>query len=57
MLNDELRAETDQAAAALGEMCPEVWWNIFDGCVKKGFTRQEALRLIEAYIMVTLDNI
>lgn len=56
MLDDKLRAELEQSQAALTEMLPPLWHGLYQGCVKEGFTPQEALRIVETYILATLGN-
>lgn len=52
MLNPRENAELEQSRALLMENFPPLWWGLFDNCVKQGFTRQEALELIKAYIIM-----
>ncbi len=50
MLDAKKRAELAQSVAALSEMCPPMWWGLFDGCRKEGFTDEQAMELVKVYI-------
>lgn len=47
-------AKADQVLSMIADMLPPVWWNLFDGCIEKGFTRDEALSILKTYIATTL---
>ena len=53
MLNAKDSARMDQARAYLAEHLPPLWWSIFAGCVKQGFSREESLMLVMNYVRVT----
>ena len=40
----------------LQEMLPTMWWSLFNESVKKGFTREEALRLVMSYTRATFGK-
>lgn len=42
--------ELDQSIATIVEMFPIMWWGLYNGCVKQGFTEYQALELVKAYI-------
>ena len=46
----------DQANSMLQEMLPTMWWSLFNESVKKGFTREEALRLVMSYTRATFGK-
>ncbi len=46
-------ADLDQAAAALGEHIPPLWRSIFNGCVRSGFTEDQAMDLTKTYVATT----
>jgi len=50
MLNAKQRAMMDQSIAALSEMLPDLWWGLFQGCVEKGFSEEQAIELIKQYV-------
>ena len=45
--------EFDQCTSALRDMVPTMWWSLFNESVKKGFTREEALKLVMSYTRAT----
>jgi len=51
MLNEKLRAEIDQATTGLIEVIPPVWRGLFQGCIAEGFTAEQAMELVKAYIL------
>ena len=48
--------EFDQCTSALRDMVPTMWWSLFNESVKKGFTREEALKLVMNYTRATLGK-
>ncbi len=50
-------SEIDQANAAIADMFPTCWWGLYKGCVDKGFTPEESLRLVITYIETTLRRL
>ena len=51
MLDDAERANYEQAEALLVELFPPLWRQLYDGCVKQGFTEEQSLALLKAYIL------
>lgn len=52
-MNPKDKAQLDQSAAALKELMPTMWWAVYSGCVNKGFTPDQAIKLTVAYIQST----
>ena len=52
-LNDKERQEYDQDAACLADVLPKMWWGLYRGCMEEGFTREESLMLVRAYVRAT----
>lgn len=50
MIDDELGAKLDQCKAEIGEVLPGMWWVLYQGCMREGFTEQQAMDLVRAYI-------
>ena len=50
MLDPKQRAEIDQANATLKEMLPPLWWALYKGCLKEGFTEYQAMSIVIAYV-------
>ena len=50
MLDAELRAQLDQACAALSEVQPVLWWGLYAGMISQGFTNEQALELLKTFI-------
>ena len=50
MLDAKAMADWSQAIAGLTEMCPPMWWGLFKGCKEQGFTDEQAMRLVIAFI-------
>ncbi len=44
-------AALDQAGALLGDTLPPLWRRLYLGCVGEGFTEQQAMSLVETYII------
>ena len=44
-------SEFDQAMAEMREVTPRIWWNLYDGCLAAGFTPQQAISLVQTYIL------
>jgi len=51
MIDDNKRAEIDQASAWLAECLPPLWWSLFEGCLQAGFTESNAIDLVKTYIV------
>ena len=45
------QAELDQANAELSEALSDTWWALYSRCVDHGFTEDQAMRLVEAFIL------
>jgi len=56
MLDAKNRARADQAIATMVELLPYHCRLLLEGFIKEGFTRQEALRLIETTITLTFGG-
>lgn len=56
MLDHGKQAEADQAIAVVSELCPAMWWQLYQGCVKEGFSAEQALELVQTYIWSTSPN-
>ncbi len=54
MLNPGQRAELDQCEAALCEMLPSFWFSLYSSLTTAGFTSEQAMDLLKAYIQVSL---
>ena len=53
MIDPGKQAELDQAYTNLGETLSSLWWAIYHRCVDIGFTEDQAMNLLQAYIMST----
>ena len=51
MLDDKTRAAIDQAKAGAEEIFPPLWYGLYRRCVEEGFTEDQAIRLVKAYIV------
>ena len=51
MLDDNLRAELDQASAGLSEMLPPLWRGIYMNLQEQDFTPEESMDLLKTYII------
>lgn len=38
------------------EVIPRTWWNIYQGCLQKGFNERQAFALVETYILSSNTN-
>ncbi len=43
----------DQASAFIAEAMPPFWRQLFDGCVKEGFSEDQALQLVKAHLFAS----
>ena len=50
MLDPKQIAEWSQAVATLAEICPPMWWGLFKGCKEEGFTDDQAMQLVVAFM-------
>jgi hypothetical protein len=53
-MSDE--ANFDQSAAFMGDNFPPLWWRLFTKMIDEGFTPDQALALLRAYIFATLGG-
>ena len=44
------QAKLDQAMAELNDVLPSLWRSLYDGCRREGFTRDQAMALVIAFI-------
>lgn len=54
MLDPEMIAKLEQAAAAMLEVAPVLskqWKALYDGCMNEGFTAEQSMQLVKAYIL------
>lgn len=50
MLDDSKRAQIDQELAEMAEVLPKGWRAIYLGCIAEGFSEEQAMRIIIAFI-------
>ena len=50
MINPKMQSDMDQAMAAMVEMFPPAWRGLYLGLVREGFTEEQAMRLLMAFI-------
>ena len=55
MLDSHKIAELEQAVASVGETMPPLHWALFKGYKEQGFTDEQAMRLVTAWIQKPLD--
>jgi len=51
MIDDKMRADFDQGIAAMMELWPPMWRQLFDRLKEEGFTEQQAMDLLKTYIL------
>ena len=51
MLDPKQQHEAEQGAAYLTEFLPPSWWGIYSGCIKEGFSEQQAFELVRCWMM------
>ncbi len=51
MLSEKVRAEVEQGIAEFVEVFPSVWHQLFEKCVKEGFSEEQAMDLVKTYIL------
>jgi len=49
-LSPENVAKADQAGKFMVESLPALWWGLYDGCVKCGFSKEQAMMLVISQI-------
>jgi len=53
MLDPKKSAEIEQSMAMLSEHLPPLWASLFRNCVAQKFSPQQALALVQTYILAT----
>jgi len=53
MLDDKIRSEVEQAQAAMVELWPSLWRQLFLRNIEEGFTEGQSMDLVKAYILST----
>ncbi len=48
---DKDRAAADQATAWIGDSLPPLWRRLYANCIVQGFSHEDALGLLMAYIL------
>lgn len=43
--------EVEQATAFITEHLPSLWRQIYDNCIKEGFTEKQSMELLKTYIL------
>ena len=56
MLDDKFRAELDQKRAALVELMPVLWRELYLENIKLGFNDNESFELVKIYILSQGEN-
>ncbi len=51
MIDSVKKAEYEQAELFLIEYMPRLWWNMYEGLHKQGFTKPEAMDIVKTYIL------
>ena len=56
-MSDEMNFdEMAPKLTALFGKWPAMWWDIFNGCLEKGFTDKQAMELLKTYILSQGSN-
>jgi hypothetical protein len=50
-IDPEKQAEMDQSAAWLGDNLPNLWRRLYEECGRRGFSEDESMQLVKAYIV------
>jgi len=50
MLDPKKQAEFDQGIAAMSEVLPQMLRGFFCGCIREGFTEEQALQLSKVWL-------
>lgn len=45
------RAKMDQDLAKFRDSAPAMYWALYSGCLEKGFTPDQAMRIVVAFVM------
>jgi hypothetical protein len=56
MLDPKEQAKFDQSAAALAEVLPSAWKQLYDGLMKEGFTEEQTMRLLSVWIFANFSR-
>lgn len=56
MLNDQKRAELDQAMVAIAEFLPPLWRQLYIKLIEQEFTETQSLELVKTYIMASCGS-
>lgn len=51
MLDARKRRDLDEAVAALSEVLPITWRQLYKGCISEGFSSEQAMGLVKTYIL------
>lgn len=43
-------AQRDQINAEIAAVLPDLWWQIYSGCVRNGFTPDQSMEILKALI-------
>lgn len=54
MLDEKITAALDQGIAAISEMCPPLWWGLYEGCKKQGFSDDQAMEILKTIVAQTI---
>jgi hypothetical protein len=49
-MTPEERAEFDQSSALVADSLPPMWWRLYTGLIKEGFTKEQAMELLKTFI-------
>ena len=50
-LDPRNKAKFDQESALIADVLPSLWYRIYKNCLEQGFREQEALKLVQTYIL------
>ena len=51
MIDPKKQAEMDQMSSTIAELCPPLWRALFKGCCREGFSEEQSLELVKAFIL------
>lgn len=51
MIDPSMAQQAEQSVAFLSEYLSGMWWGLYEKCKEKGFTGDEALKLVQTYIL------
>lgn len=51
MIDPKIIAELDQAKAAIVELMPGLWRQLYLKCIEEGFSQEQSFAIIKTYIM------